>query len=555
MFLGNPLTAQVLVPPTLTETSVAPLTAYPCFEPVINCDMLHRGGNDVLKAITWDNGTRPPIPGINTISCANAAPGTNQAYVFVEDWVGNQLIFTLPTDSKQPDIVLADDMQNPGVDYFIGVVYVTGPNILQPLPTTPPSYTQNGQKVNLDVYRLKNAGTAGMAVTLHYSYQVPWLPTYPLGDIDLVAHQGHPHIDMWSDVGNPINGLPSMHRYAISWTQNDINGNSVARYFHDEIANTPPFPLPFYNLPVKAYMSDVACHTTPDGDEIINIGTSDNGWKHLFYNAVNTTLGTISTPLLLDTNVAIFPRIEAMSQAQPGSVTWQVVASIHNPFFNPNYQVFSYNDLNVGAPEWLSDSNVLGFNTDYKAAAVAAGTGMSISGDIGNTQYTTGFYDWFTKQNIYSRAIDVNSGWTIDPNFYQVNNKPLSNVTWDIPHIYAVSNCSNSGYGLLSAYTADNSTGGVKYKYSGNVFQYKIAAINPTATKMQWILYPNPATNQLTITGLKEHASYTIYNMVGSILQEGNTLGNVNLSSLPSGSYSITLKAGCRIETKRFVKH
>jgi hypothetical protein len=217
--------------------------------------------------------------------------------------------------------------------------------------------------------------------------------------------------------------------------------------------------------------------------------------------------------------------------------------------------VFSYNDLNVGAPEWLSDSNVLGFNTDYKAAAVAAGTGMSISGDIGNTQYTTGFYDWFTKQNIYSRAIDVNSGWTIDPNFYQVNNKPLINVTWDLPHIYAVSNSSNSGYGLLSAYTADNSTGGVKYKYSGNVFQYKTASINPTATKLQWILYPNPATNQLTITGLKEHASYTIYNMVGSVLQEGNTLGNVNLSSLPSGSYSITLKAGSRIETKRFVKH
>ncbi|HQE11802.1 MAG TPA: hypothetical protein PLQ78_03540, partial [Flavipsychrobacter sp.] len=119
MLLGNPITAQVLVPPTLTETPVAPLTVYPCFEPVINCDMLHRGGDDVLKAITWDNGTRPSLSGI-TPSCANAAPGTNQAYVFIEDWVGNQLTFALQPHSKQPDIVLADDMQNPGVDYFIG---------------------------------------------------------------------------------------------------------------------------------------------------------------------------------------------------------------------------------------------------------------------------------------------------------------------------------------------------------------------------------------------------------------------------------------------------
>jgi len=79
--------------------------------------------------------------------------------------------------------------------------------------------------------------------------------------------------------------------------------------------------------------------------------------------------------------------------------------------------------------------------------------------------------------------------------------------------------------------------------------------INPTATNMQRILYPNPATDQLTITGLKEQTRYTISNMIGSILQEGNTLGKVNLSSLSSGSYSITLKAGSRIETKRFVKH
>ncbi len=525
---------------------MAPLTVYPCFEPVINCDMLHRGGNDVLKAITWDNGTRPPLPG-GTLSCANAAPGTNQAYVFVEDWVGNQLTFALPANSKQPDIVLADDMQNPGVDYFIGVVYVTGQNLFT---TTSPIYTQIGQTINLDVYRLKNAGTAGMAAILHYSYNV----LNSINLFDLVAHQGHPHIDMWSDVGNPINGLPSMHRYAISWTQNDINGNSVARYFYDEIANIPPSPLPFFNLPVKAYMADVACHTTPDGDEIINIATSDNSGKRLYYNAINTTLGTISTPLLLDTNVAIFPRIEAMSQAQPGLVTWQVVASIHNPFFIPNYQVFSYNDLNVGAPEWLSDSNVLGFNTDYKAAAVAAGTGMSISGDIGNTQYTTGFYDWFTKQNIYSRAIDVNSGWTVDPNFYQVNNKPLFNVTWDIPHIYAVSNCSNSGYGLLSAYTTDKSTGGVIYKYSGNIFQYKPTTIKPIDTKLQWVLYPNPATSQLQITGLKTVTNYTISSMIGTKLQSGNTLGSIDIASLPSGIYSLILQNGTRKEVFNFLK-
>jgi len=543
MLLGNPITAQVLVPPTLTETPVAPLTVYPCFEPVINCDMLHRGGDDVLKAITWDNGTRPSLSGI-TPSCANAAPGTNQAYVFIEDWVGNQLTFALQPHSKQPDIVLADDMQNPGVDYFIGVVYVVGPNSFT---TTSPSYTQFGQDVYFDVYRLTNAGTAGIAVSLYHST----LLTLP-NSIDLVAHQGHPHIDMWSDAANLINGLPSMHRYALSWAQ--TLSDTLVHYYYDDIVNIPPSVPPAFSLPRRATMSDLACHTTPDGDEIINFASSFNRPNSLIYTSVNTSTGFISTPLLLDTNIAVFPRIEAMSQSQPGLATWQVVAPIHNPFFNPNYQVFSYNDLNVGAPEWLSDSNVLGMNTDYKAAAVAAGVGMSISVDVGNTQYTTGFYDWFTKQNIYSRAIDVNSGWTIDPNFYQVNNNTLTNVTWDMPHNYAVSNCSNSGYGLLSAYTTDKSTGGVIYKYSGNIFQYKPTVVNPMNSSLQWILYPNPATDQLQITGLNTPTNYTINSMIGTKLQSGNTLGSIDIASLPSGIYSLILQNGTRKEAFNFLK-
>ena len=541
MLLGNPITAQVLVPPTLTETSVAPLTVYNCFEPVINCDMLHRGGNDVLKVITWDNGTRPSLSGISP-SCANAAPGNNQAYVFVEDWVGNQLTFALQPHSKQTDIVLADDMQNPGVDYFIGVVYVVGSNTF----STFSPYTQFFQDVYFDVYRLTNAGTAGMAVTLYHS------TLFSNGSIDLVNHQGHPHIDMWSDAANPINGLPSMHRYALSWTQTLTD--TLVYYYYDDIVNIPPSVPPAFSLPRKATMADIACHTTPDGDEIINFASSFNRPNSLVYTSVNTSAGIVSTPLLLDTSIAVFPRIEAMSQSQPGLATWQVVAPIQNAFFNPLWQVFSYNDLNIGMPEWLSDSNVLSMNTDYKAAAVAAGVGTSVSGDIGNMQYTTGFYDWFTKQNIYSRAIDVNSGWTIDPNFYQVNNNTLTNVTWDLPHIYAVSNCSNSGHGLLSAYTTDNSTGGVIYKYSGNIFQYKPTTINPMDTKLQWVLYPNPATSQLQITGLKTETNYTISSMIGTKLQSGNTLGSIDIESLPSGIYCLILQNSTRKEAFNFLK-
>jgi len=547
MLLGNPITAQVVVPPSLNETSVAPLTVYNCFEPVINCDMLQRSGEDVLKAITWDNGTRPPLPPGGTLSCANAAPGINQAYVYIEDWVGNQLTFALQSRSKQPDIVLADDMQNPGVDYYIGVVYVMGPNSFTTFWPNP--YTQFNQTVWLDVYHLTNAGTATMAATLYSSTQVKAFNS-SFGDIDLVAHQGHPHIDMWSDMANTINGLPSMHRFAMSWTQYDPSGIlSNVYYIHDDITTLTPFSS-ISNLPFRATMADVACHTSTDNEAIINIATSDDTGKHLFYTSINTTLGIVSTPLLLDTFPSLFPRIEAMSQAQLGLATWQVVAQIRDTLTNVKWQVFGYNDLNIGNPTYLSDIAVLGYNTDFKAAAVAAGVG-NISGDIGNTQYTTGFYDWYSQQNIYSRAIDLNSGLPFDPDFYQVNNKPLINVTWDLPHVYAVSNCSNSGYGLLSAYTSnklDGFFGGVIYKYSGNMFQYKPTSVNPKTTKMQWVIYPNPSNNHVSITGLKTTAKYTVHNSQGTKLQSGTTAGSINIAKLPTGLYTIRLQEGTRNE-------
>jgi len=78
--------------------------------------------------------------------------------------------------------------------------------------------------------------------------------------------------------------------------------------------------------------------------------------------------------------------------------------------------------------------------------------------------------------------------------------------------------------------------------------------INPVSTNMQWILYPNPATSQLQITGLKTATNYTISSMIGAKLQSGTTAGSIDITKLPTGVYTIGLLEGTRKETFRFTK-
>ncbi|PCJ65944.1 MAG: hypothetical protein COA58_07645 [Bacteroidetes bacterium] len=73
-------------------------------------------------------------------------------------------------------------------------------------------------------------------------------------------------------------------------------------------------------------------------------------------------------------------------------------------------------------------------------------------------------------------------------------------------------------------------------------------------TKEALSVYPNPATNNLTVIGSERWNSYEIYSTLGSKVSEG-TLKNNNLSvsNLIGGTYLIKLQADERVGMARFV--
>ena len=99
----------------------------------------------------------------------------------------------------------------------------------------------------------------------------------------------------------------------------------------------------------------------------------------------------------------------------------------------------------------------------------------------------------------------------------------------------------HGGSGLLSQLV-----GGTK---SGTM---KNALLSGTeiSSENELIVYPNPATGEITISGLEENGYYTIYNFSGSAVIESNK-ANRDISDLPGGMYFIKTNTN---KTESFIK-
>jgi hypothetical protein len=71
-------------------------------------------------------------------------------------------------------------------------------------------------------------------------------------------------------------------------------------------------------------------------------------------------------------------------------------------------------------------------------------------------------------------------------------------------------------------------------------------AAAPTVTNASKVaIYPNPVSNELTVNaGSGSYNTLNISSIIGQVLisQEFNTQAKVNVSSLPSGIYYVTLR-------------
>ena len=95
--------------------------------------------------------------------------------------------------------------------------------------------------------------------------------------------------------------------------------------------------------------------------------------------------------------------------------------------------------------------------------------------------------------------------------------------------------------------------------HTGGIVQQASVSPTPATPQLEFNLYPNPATQKLTVSPQQELSSsarIAIYSSDGRMISESawNPTGEVNIGSLPSGVYFLQITDGNLIAKNKFVK-
>src|SRR5688500_3821515 len=106
LFISSSAHAQTIIPASNADIAITTGNATDARN--VNCDMiLHAAVGGQLRAVAYDD------------------YNTTNSYVYLEDYSGGTTMITIP-GATDIDVVLGDDMNNPGTDYIAAVVYNSG---------------------------------------------------------------------------------------------------------------------------------------------------------------------------------------------------------------------------------------------------------------------------------------------------------------------------------------------------------------------------------------------------------------------------------------------
>ncbi len=505
VLLSLPAAAQVIVSPSSPDIAVTSGGTTDARN--VNCDMIyHPGGGGQLRAIAYDD------------------YNTNTSYVYLEDYSGGTTTITIP-GAIDIDVVLGDDMNNPGTDFIATVVYNASSTAI------------------IETYTITGTGGGSLVAS---PTNIATLPVMTTGISNVP-----PHIDLYPDMNNLISGIPALHEYAVTWSEyQPFVGNDVY-LTHGDIANPGSFGTQYtITTGGTGIWPDVACLTDiTTGDPYAYVPYMN--WPNIDLWEVNlNTTATSLTSAINSNNVEKSVRIEAMNQYDPGAglQKYEIAYAESN---GSSLDMISYNDLAGN----LNLSAALGGGGNNIHPAVSAGPGALFNGGYGNKQHSVCWYNDGVPV-YYSQAIEVNSGnvSATYPDYYEVNMTPMIFIPLD-PYYAPIGVSTSSNWGDDELLTAWNNSDDIYYKYQGDISQYKITSVNevkPLACK----LYPNPATSAISITGVTQ-AAYSITDVSGRILASGEVTkanSTLDIAQLAKGMYIIHLTENNKTSILKFVK-
>ena len=205
-----------------------------------------------------------------------------------------------------------------------------------------------------------------------------------------------------------------------------------------------------------------------------------------------------------------------------------------NPWVGEGLKFATYDWVKSNADHTWTHTNVLTTNPVILTASINV---LRIPAQAGNT-------------NIFD--ITSNIGWTIS-----------SNQTW-----LTLNKTSGSGNSTITLTATDNLTKDIRISnvtLSGSGAKNKIISVvqDPQATdvneisKNSVLMYPNPATSDLTLTDLTINSIVSISNLNGKLLITGtanSTTMKINLSNLLKGVYLIKVTDNNENKISKLIK-
>jgi N-acetyl-anhydromuramyl-L-alanine amidase AmpD len=203
-----------------------------------------------------------------------------------------------------------------------------------------------------------------------------------------------------------------------------------------------------------------------------------------------------------------------------------VIDSANN--ISSSYQEQYLVDYSVPTVDYLNDGSGNDIDTFYTSTIEANWLTEDIHSGIANYEYAVG-----TLPNL-----DDVISWTSNGTnelMAEVLASPIYN------QVYHVSVRVVNGAGLENTFTSN----GQRYLQGLGMDENELEQI---------VLYPNPATNKVSLKGVNGIVDYSLYDQYGKLIAQGTTTDTIVLSDLAQGIYNVVLTKGQQFIVKQLIK-
>jgi len=214
----------------------------------------------------------------------------------------------------------------------------------------------------------------------------------------------------------------------------------------------------------------------------------------------------------------------------------------------PNFNTYADNPTD---PFWVNQTTTEG-NKNMEGSTFVEPAGLNDADLTFKGHVISNTIDAGYETKFFIKALDPNAGYSDALGGAKVFDLPASG------YFEVSATAAELPAGLIIQYgfsiTGPNANPANEATVGSVVIGSGLLSVNETPEELQLSVYPNPATDILTISGEKTVENFKIMNLTGQVVLQGTNSNSIDVSTLESGVYVIQLDDSNRRKTMRFIK-